>query len=121
MKAKTMLRGAFTVAAPKKRLRAWVGIPVILGTGLGALPLQKTIKSLVLADRPVAAAAVSTAVGLAVGAAMTAHPYTRWAGVVVLGWSALTFATSSYTFGTQAVKDAYNILGRAPVQILGGR
>ena len=110
MRTKTMLRGAFTVAAPKKRLRAWVGIPFIVGAGAATLPLQNTAKKLILANRPVAAAAVQEAIPLALGAALLAHPYTRWAGAVVFGWAALGFATGSYVNGMQSVKDAASVL-----------
>lgn len=122
MSTKTMLRGAFTVDAPRKRLRAWVGIPVLFGASIpSTLVLKGTVKNLVTSDRPVAAAAVAVAIPAAVGAAMLAHPYTRWAGVLVLGWMGVSFAANAYLNGTQTVKDAYAAMaGAPPVQILGG-
>lgn len=89
-KMKHQLRGAFTVEAPRKRLRMWVGVPIMLGTSaLGAL--YTTPKALEMAKdgSDWKGAVVLESPALVVGGVLTAIPYTRWAGGLVLGWALL--------------------------------
>ena len=71
---KSHLRGVVTVDAPKRRLRMWVGLPILVGAGVASLPLRAKLKELVAADRPYVGALVGNAVPLAVGAVLTANP-----------------------------------------------
>jgi hypothetical protein len=118
---KQQLRGAFTVAAPQKRLRMWTGIPIMFGaSALSQFYKQKT-KSLVTEDHPYQGAALQAAAPALVGAVLTAIPYTRWAGALVLGWSVLGGLVAGYTYGTDAGRSAVAMMGaRPPVSILRG-
>lgn len=118
---KQHLRGAFTVDTPRKRLRMWVGIPVILVTNSvsSAFSYNKQ-KELIQNEHPVQAAALSSAPLMVVGAALTAIPYTRWAGILALGWSLLAFGAGSMVNRLPAVKETANIMGSPLVRVLRG-
>jgi len=108
---KQQLRGAFTVDAPRRRLRTWVGVPFIVGAGLAGLPLHGTAKDMVANGQPVRASLVANAIQLVIGGVLTAIPYTRWAGALTLGWSTLSTLSGFWYYGTDAGKQAMALTG----------
>jgi hypothetical protein len=123
MKLKRMkqhLRGAFTVDAPRKRLRAWTGIPIAFGFDfLGLIYPTPKAKDMASKGSTWGAAAVLEIPRLVVGGALMAHPYTRWAGVTCLAFGLAGMVATA----TWAIPQKQSIFAGAlagPVRILRG-